>query len=587
MARRVAAVLLLLALGCLLGILLLCLGSGDTRGPPGFKYGIVLDAGSSHTAMFVYKWPADKENDTGVVGEHSMCDVEGPGISSYSSSPPTAGTSLVHCLNQALRDVPKEKHAGTPLYLGATAGMRLLNIADPQASDAVLRAVAATLRSYPFDFRGAKILSGEEEGVFGWVTANYLLENFIKRGWLGEWIQPQKKTLGAMDFGGASTQITFETRDTIEDPRNEVMLKLYGQAYKVYTHSFLCYGRDQVLKRLLSKLLQAQSYQATVPHPCWPTGYQKSLSLSSVYDSPCTEKERPGLALDTTVTVTGTGNGSLCALLVSKLFDFTTCSFSQCSFDGIFQPEVSGNFIAFSAFFYTVDFIQTVMGKAVHLPSDLKDAAETICATSWSEVGSSGMAGRRGLLHVGHRLGSERSPWRGLCVLVPLELGKGGGWLLHETRGGSDGYEEHLGQPDAMMQSFRPQKQSLGPAGLTPLSLPASHQLLQKAPKLEKRLPDYCPISMFVYLLTTKGYNFNNHSFPNIAFQKKAGETSIGWALGYMLNLTNMIPAEKPSSHKSMLYNYWVILILLFVVTALMSLVTAVCLLRRSKSSAI
>lgn len=67
----------------------------------------------------------------------------------------------------------------------------------------------------------------------------------------------------------------------------------------------------------------------------------------------------------------------------------------------------------------------------------------------------------------------------------------------------------------------------------------------------------------------------------------QAGETSIGWALGYMLNLTNMIPAEKPSSHKSMLYNYWVILILLFVVTALMSLVTAVCLLRRSKSSAI
>lgn len=85
-----------------------------------------------------------------------------------------------------------------------------------------------------------------------------LLSSLAQRGWLGEWIQPQKKTLGAMDFGGASTQITFETRDTIENPRNEVMLKLYGQAYKVYTHSFLCYGRDQVLKRLLSKFLQVQ-----------------------------------------------------------------------------------------------------------------------------------------------------------------------------------------------------------------------------------------------------------------------------------------------------------------------------------------
>lgn len=71
------------------------------------------------------------------------------------------------------------------------------------------------------------------------------------------------------------------------------------------------------------------------------------------------------------------------------------------------------------------------------------------------------------------------------------------------------------------------------------------------------------------------------------ALSAQAGDTSIGWALGYMLNLTNMIPAETPSSHKSMLYNYWVVLILLFVVTTLTSLVTAVCLLRRSKSLAI
>lgn len=27
--------------------------------------------------MFIYKWPADKENDTGIVGQHSSCDVRG------------------------------------------------------------------------------------------------------------------------------------------------------------------------------------------------------------------------------------------------------------------------------------------------------------------------------------------------------------------------------------------------------------------------------------------------------------------------------------------------------------------------------
>lgn len=92
-------------------------------------------------------------------------------------------------------------------------------------------------------------------------------------------------------------------------------------------------------------LRQAENYQETVANPCWPTGYHKSLSLSSIYDSPCTEKERPGLPLSTTVVVSGTGNGNLCAVHVSKLFDFTNCSFSRCSFDGVFQPEVSGNFI--------------------------------------------------------------------------------------------------------------------------------------------------------------------------------------------------------------------------------------------------
>lgn len=57
--------------------------------PPHPQYGIVLDAGSSHTSMFIYKWPADKENDTGIVGQHSSCDVRGKG-------PLSAGRPRLH-----------------------------------------------------------------------------------------------------------------------------------------------------------------------------------------------------------------------------------------------------------------------------------------------------------------------------------------------------------------------------------------------------------------------------------------------------------------------------------------------------------
>lgn len=42
-----------------------------------FQYGIVLDAGSSHTSMYIYKWPADKQNGTGIVTQHNECHAKG------------------------------------------------------------------------------------------------------------------------------------------------------------------------------------------------------------------------------------------------------------------------------------------------------------------------------------------------------------------------------------------------------------------------------------------------------------------------------------------------------------------------------
>ncbi|XP_062816103.1 ectonucleoside triphosphate diphosphohydrolase 2 isoform X3 [Anolis carolinensis] len=69
--------LLGVSLAALAALLLLCLPPARMlRRAPAQKYGIVLDAGSSHTALFVYQWPADKENETGIVSQHSMCDVQ-------------------------------------------------------------------------------------------------------------------------------------------------------------------------------------------------------------------------------------------------------------------------------------------------------------------------------------------------------------------------------------------------------------------------------------------------------------------------------------------------------------------------------
>lgn len=43
-------------------------------------------------------------------------------------------------------------------------------------------------------------------------------------------------------------------------------------------------------------------------------------------------------------------------------------------------------FQAFSAFFYTVDFLRTVMGLPVATLQQLEAAVVTVCSQTWSEV---------------------------------------------------------------------------------------------------------------------------------------------------------------------------------------------------------
>ncbi|XP_056146867.1 ectonucleoside triphosphate diphosphohydrolase 2-like [Lampris incognitus] len=472
-ARPVVSVALLV-LG-IAAILLLTIPTEDIREEPEFMYGIVLDAGSSHTALYIYKWPADKQNGTGVVTQHSECHAKGGGISSYKGQRGAAGQSLEPCLDQAVKDIPKSRHHLTPVYLGATAGMRLLRISYAEESSEILQEVGQKIQSYPFNYQGAAILTGQEEGAYGWVTVNYLLENFIKYGFVGHWLSSDRPTVGALDFGGASTQITFATQDEVEDKRDMINLRLYGQTYSLYTHSFLCYGQDEVLKRLLAHLIESQGFSGSVSHPCLPADLGIAVKLDKVFDSPCTADRKPSLNnSQEALIVQGTGHYEYCLSNVSEIFSFDSCPFSKCSFDKVFQPNVTGSFMAFSAFFYIHSFLQRITGIPVRTPSQLAEAAKMICNMGFDE----------------------------LALLAPDQT---------------------------------------------------SH------------LQDYCAASVYIQVLIMRGYGFDEASFPRISFQRKAGDTSVGWALGYMLSLSSLLPSEGVALRKALTPGAWGALIFLSV----------------------
>ncbi|CAK6956795.1 ectonucleoside triphosphate diphosphohydrolase 1 isoform X1 [Scomber scombrus] len=434
--------------------------------PKKYKYGIVLDAGSSHTALYIYGWPAEKVNDTGRVVQVHSCKVKGPGISSYASAPLNAGESLKVCMLEAKDQVPSKRHQETPLYLGATAGMRLLNIENSTASDGVFQAVSQALQTSPFSFQGARIISGQEEGAFGWVTVNYL-DDRLKQG---------LETTGALDLGGASTQISFvsDNYDGSESPKNSVTFRLYGNDYNLYTHSFLCYGKDQVLRMTLAH--QTQSGPATVLDPCFHRGYTAIKNYTVLYDTPCVSDRKPQPA-PASFNHTGTGDFQECQRVVRNVFNFTDCKYSRCSFNGVFQPSLQGPFGAFSAYYFVMNFLN-LTDTSTPL-EDVKKKITNYCATPWEQI-------------------KEQYP--------------------------------HIKQ---------------------------------------KYLAEYCFSGTYIITLLTEGYNFTSENYPNIKFIKKIKDSDAGWTLGYMLNLTNMIPAEAPDKpplpHGGYVSIVTIIAILLFV----------------------
>lgn len=56
----------------------------------------------------------------------------------------------------------------------------LHRLQNETAAHEVLESIQSYFESQPFDFRGAQIISGQEEGVYGWITANYIMGNFLE-----------------------------------------------------------------------------------------------------------------------------------------------------------------------------------------------------------------------------------------------------------------------------------------------------------------------------------------------------------------------------------------------------------------------
>lgn len=246
----------------------------------------MIDAGSTGSRIHIYKF-----NNCGAspAYEYEVFKATKPGLSAYKGDPLGAAQSLDVLLNEALDVVPKELWSCTPVAVKATAGLRFLGA---EQSKDILEAVRDRLEvKFPFSVvekDGVVIMDGSDEGVYAWITANYLL-NTIRAD------SPRDAhTYAVLDLGGGSTQIVFEP-DFDDDNKfvegeHKYELLFGGRKHTLYQHSFLGYGLMSARKsvhRLVEFMAtyntggDASSSETEIPNPCLFKGGKRVVELDA------------------------------------------------------------------------------------------------------------------------------------------------------------------------------------------------------------------------------------------------------------------------------------------------------------------
>lgn len=160
-------------------------GMVPNEGPGSYDYAITIDCGSKGSRIHIYKWlhrhsPTSIPPFSPLFTKHAWSQKVTPGISTFADDPELVIPSIASLLEFARNSLSEFRYKWnrTPVYLKATAGMRLVkNLPSRDRIMETIRSYLSDRTKNPFYFERtmARVISGEEEGVYGWMTANYLV----------------------------------------------------------------------------------------------------------------------------------------------------------------------------------------------------------------------------------------------------------------------------------------------------------------------------------------------------------------------------------------------------------------------------
>ncbi|MCJ1335381.1 Golgi apyrase [Bachmanniomyces sp. S44760] len=315
------------------------------------------------------------------------------GISTFGGHPEDVGDDHLKPLFDHALEIVKDQAEETPIFLLATAGVRLL---PDHERKILLTQICSYARSHtkfllPDCDIHVQVIPGETEGLYGWIAANYLLGGFDA---------PEEHdhgkghhTYGFLDMGGASAQIAFAPNATEAD-RHANDLKLLrlrtvdGDAaeYRVFVTTWLGFGVHEARNRYVKALLEGTggADSKALPDPCLPKGLTLTTDGKPWVRNPDAVQSSDPYLL-------GTGLFDECLRETYPLLDKEApCEDEPCLLHGVHVPAIDfdvNHFVGVSEYWHTTHEIFEMGHKdQAYDFNTYQEQVQQFCTQDWTAI---------------------------------------------------------------------------------------------------------------------------------------------------------------------------------------------------------
>jgi len=413
-SRAFVAKLAVCALACLAALAALVL-VGTLRGADSeTRRLIVFDAGSSSTRVHVFEldvarrgsrlptvrahFEAPRRASPGLAEFAADTDHDVGGLPDAKHANETRDEQMEAYLGPLLRFaesvVPKSRRAETRTLFMATAGVRAL---PPAQQARALERCRSVLNRSAFGTSperlqnvsrtsppNVRVITGADEGLYGWIAANYAA---------GTLYDPPTSTVGVVELGGASAQVTF--RPEKKPPRAyRAELVVADRKWAVYTHSALGLGLDAARRAYERRARDARAAEAAGNASSSGKHFETlgAAPPATTLVDPCALAGSEPLG-----SPVGRGDFAACRAACAELMGArqNDQTLSATGFGGSFLPPLRGSFLLTENFAHAARFLRDAgflddpesaapYGHRVgHLSiARVADAGRSICSTS-------------------------------------------------------------------------------------------------------------------------------------------------------------------------------------------------------------